>query len=155
MRWMILPFLLCSIGLAFGQDAPTSQTGAIPYFLRLERLRPYVDVCILVRSDGQYHLEILEREKIRILEGTLSTTVLDGLKQTASSEKLIELQQQDIRTPLVESGKDEGLVSNLRLGRWQKLKISGEPTHGPYREVIEPFLKWLGRVPLEGAKSLT
>ncbi len=155
MRWMILPFLLCSIGLAFGQDAPTSQTGAIPYFLRLERLRPYVDVCILVRSDGQYHLEILEREKIRILEGTLSTTVLDGLKQTASSEKLIELQQQDIRTPLVESGRDEVLLSILRLERWQNLRFADEQTREPYRELLDPFLKWLGRVPLERAKSLT
>jgi hypothetical protein len=155
MRWMILPFLLCSIGLAFGQDAPTSQTGAIPYFLRLERLRPYVDVCILVRSDGQYHLEILEREKIRILEGTLSNTAMDGLRQTASSEKLAQLQQQDIRTPLVESGEDEFLLSILRPGRWQNLRFADEQTREPYRELLDPFLKWLGRVPLEKAKSLT
>ncbi len=117
MRWMILSFLLCSIGLAFGQDAP--------------------------------------REKIRILEGTLSTTVLDGLKQTASSEKLIELQQQDIRTPLVESGRDELLLSILRLERWQNLMFADEQTREPYRQLLDPFLKWLGRVPLEKAKSLT
>jgi hypothetical protein len=142
MRWMILPFLLCSIGLAFGQDAPTSQTGAIPYFLRLERLRPYVDVCILVRSDGQYHLEILEREKIRILEGTLSNTAMDGLRQTASLEKLAQLQQQEF------------LLSILRPGRWQNLRFADEQTREPYRELLDPFLKWLG-VPLEKAKSLT
>jgi hypothetical protein len=98
MHWMILPFLICSFGLVFGQDALASQPVAIPYFLRLERLPPYMDVCILVRSDGQYHLEILGREKIRILEGTLTNTAMDGLKEATSSEKLIQLQQQDIRT---------------------------------------------------------
>src|SRR5258705_8132309 len=119
MRWMILPPLLCSIALAFPQDAKESQPGTISYLLRLERLRSYRDVCVLLRSNGQYHLEILEHDHTHILEGALSTAALSELRHMTSLEKLAHLQQRDIRTPLVESERDEFLVSILRLDRWQ------------------------------------
>ena len=124
MRWLILPSLLCSIALAFAQDAQESQPGRIPYLLRLERLRSYRDVCVLLRNDGQYHLEILDPDHTRVLEGALSTAALSELRQMTSSEKLAQLQQRDIRTPLVESERDEFLLSILRLGRWQNLRFA-------------------------------
>ncbi len=155
MRWLILPSLLCSIALAFAQDAQESQPGPIPYLLRLERLRSYRDVCVLLRNDGQYHLEILEPNHTRILEGALSSAALRELGQISSSEKLAQLQQGDIRTPLVESERDEFLISILRLGRWQNLRFADGETREPYRELLDPLLKWLDRVQQERAKSLT
>lgn len=155
MRWMILLSVLCSITLALPQDAQKSQPGAIPYLLRLERLLPYRDVCVLLRSDGQYHLEILEPNHTRILEGALSSAALRELGQISSSEKLAQLQQGDIRTPLVESERDEFLISILRLGRWQNLRFADGETREPYRELLDPLLKWLDRVQQEKAKLLT
>src|ERR1700704_3680441 len=155
MRWLILPSLLCSIALAFAQDAQESQPGPISYLLRLERLRSYRDVCVLLRNDGQYHLEILDRDHTRVLEGALSTAALSELRQMTSSEKLAQLQQRDIRTPLVESERDEFLLSILRLGRWQNLRFADGETREPYRELLDPLLKWLDRIQQERGKSLT
>src|SRR5256885_10367781 len=107
MRWLILTFLLCRIALASDLDGPSNQPGAIPYLLRLERLGSIRDVCVLVRSDGQYHLEILEPNHTRILEGALQPAALSELRPMSSSEKLAQLQQRDIRTPLVEADRDE------------------------------------------------
>jgi hypothetical protein len=55
----------------------------------------------------------------------------------------------------VQSGGDEFLLSILRLERWQNLRFADEQTREPYRELLDPFLKWLGRLPQEKAKSLT
>src|SRR5258706_14468959 len=103
---MILVSVLCSITLALPQDAQKSQPGAIPYLLRLERLLPYRDVCFLFRSDGQYHLGILEPNNPRILEGALSSAALRGLGQISSSEKLAQLRQGAIRTPWGHPGRE-------------------------------------------------
>jgi hypothetical protein len=56
---------------------------------------------------------------------------------------------------LVESDRDELLLSVLRLERWQNLRFADEQTREPYREFLDPFLKWLGHVQLDKAKSLT
>src|ERR1700694_3236963 len=94
-------------------------TAESPSLLRRDRPRQNQDTCVLVRRDGQYHLEVLEGAKTRILEGTLSPEQLHNLERTLTDEKLFRLQQDEIRPPLIDFGLDKLFLSILRPGHWQ------------------------------------
>ncbi len=90
--------------------------------MRLERVRRAEDSCILVRSDGQYHLEVVTPEKVSVLESTLSPDSLRDLIRLLSQDRLFQLHQKDIHTPMVQTGTDELMLGVLRpINVWQSL----------------------------------
>ena len=128
--------------------------GGASYLLRLERLRRDHDSCVLVQSDGKYHLEILYSAKTRILEGILPPDELRDLERMLLQDKLFQLQQSDIHAPLIQSGVDQFFVSILRPNHWQNLSFPSAESRDPFRDTLEPLLKWLDEVQKKKARPI-
>ena len=127
----------------------------VSYFLRMERLRSDHDVCVLVRRDGQYHLERLHPYGIRVFEGELPNGALGSLEALLTKDRLFQLQQSDIAVPHTTGDKDQFFVSVLRLPHWQNLEFDSAESRKPYEEFLNPLLKWLDDLQKEKAKELT
>ncbi|MBZ5706655.1 MAG: hypothetical protein LAN63_14995 [Acidobacteriia bacterium] len=142
-----------STGLA--QQVP-AEVSSPSYLLRLERMQANEDVCVLVRGDGQYHFERLRRDQdMDIFESSLALPALQNLEHTLNSDELLQLSQEKISTPLISSSRDELLLSILRLGRWQNLTFPVAESRQPFRQSLDPLLKWLGDLPKENHIKLT
>lgn len=120
---------------------PVSQAPA--YLLRMERLRPAKGVCVLVRGDGQYHVERLSSEDIDIFEGILSAQDLQTLFHMVNEGELLQLSQDKISTPMITSGLDEFDIAVLRPGHWQSLAFPAPESRKPHEQVVNPLLHWL------------
>jgi hypothetical protein len=124
--------------------------------MRMERLRRAQDSCILVRGDGQYHLEVVTPGKVSVLEGTLSPESLRDLIRLLSQDRLFRLQQKDIHTPLVESDMDQLILGVLRpIYVWQSLSFPTAESRYPFRETLDPLLDWLEQAQKQKARKLS
>lgn len=132
-------FCFAVILRAAAQDVAPS---APAYLLRLERLRGLDDACILVRSDGPYHLEKDAGDKVDVDEGDLPADTLQQLERWVSADELFELRQDKIVAPIFSQGKDELVLAVNRPGYWQNLTFPVPPTWQPYQKSVAPLSQW-------------
>jgi hypothetical protein len=118
-----------------------SGSNATAYLFRMERMRRAEDVCVLVRGDGQYHLERLFADRTDIFEGSLPPAELQELLRILDSDELFQLRQEKIETPLISSDFDELLVGVLRPEHWQNLRFPAPESRKPYQPLLNPLLK--------------
>lgn len=124
--------------------------------MRMERLQIGQDSCVLVRGDGQYHLELLSAGKTAFLEGILSSDNLRDLVRILSQDRLFQLQQKDIHSPLLETGKDGLMLSVLRPNySWQSLIFPSAESRYPFRDTLDPLLQWFDRIEKEKGRKLS
>jgi hypothetical protein len=124
---------------AAAQDAAPSGPA---YLLRLERLRGLDDACILVRSDGPYHLEKDAGDKVDVYEGDLAADSLPQLERWVSADELFQLTQDKIVAPIFSQGKDELVLAVDRPGYWQNLTFPAPQTWQPYQKSVAPLSQW-------------
>lgn len=135
---------------------PASSAAPQSYLMRMERLRRAQDSCILVRGDGQYHSEVVTPGKVSIVEGTLSPENLRDLIRLLSKDRLFQLQQKDIHTPLVESDMDQLILGVLRpIYVWQSLSFPTAESRYPFRETLDPLLDWLEQAQKQKGRKLS
>ncbi|HLX85101.1 MAG TPA: hypothetical protein VKR59_14465 [Terriglobales bacterium] len=152
-----LCLLVLSAGALFSQAASSSQTSKdAAYLMRLERIRHGEDVCVLVRGDGQYHLEFQSFGSIKIFEGELDA---DGIRQAirlVSTDQLFDLEQKQIAEPLLTADNDEVMLAVLRpRDTWQQLTFPDSPSRKPYDESLVPLLDWFDRVQKRKGRKLS
>jgi hypothetical protein len=116
------------------------------YLLRLERMTGLSDVCVLVRSDGPYHLEKNDSEKVDVYEGELPESDLRNIEHWVSADELFVLTQGKIIDPLFSSGKDELIVGVNRPGHWQNLSFPAPSTWQPFRQSVVPLAQWFDEI---------
>jgi len=146
--WYTISLCLCSVfffGLSLARAADADNTPQ--YFLRLERGTRSEDVCVLVRSDGQFHLEriapgVFQR---RIYEGTFPADQVAQLRQMLDNDKLKSATQQQIKMELVNEDQDQLLLAINRATGWQTLHFPSGASRKPYKDSLDPLLKWLDR----------
>lgn len=142
----------------FSEALATAEEQAVttpaPYLLRMERLRSDQDVCVLLRRDGQYHLERLHPYGIRVFEGKLPNRALASLENLLTRDELFRLEQSDIHVPLITGDLDQFFFSVLRPTHWQNLEFDSAESRKPYDELLHPLLKWLDDLQKEKAKEL-
>jgi hypothetical protein len=85
-----------SSGARTGQRA-SHRKWRIHYLLRLERARYFQSVCVLLRGNGQYHLERHNPQKIRIFEGSLQDGELRNIVHIVSGDRLFNLEENKFR----------------------------------------------------------
>jgi hypothetical protein len=136
----ILFLAAVSVPLARAQE-DTPETP--PYLLRMERIRSDDDVCVLVRSDGRYHLERSNWNKADIFEGTISDENLHRLEHWVGENELFDLQQDQIVAPLFTGLKDRLLLSVNRPEHWQNLVFPAASTWKRYSQSVVPLAQWL------------
>lgn len=156
-----IPTALCLLALAAGSlwaQAPSSsqaQTEAA-YLLRLERVRNRQGVCVLLRGDGQYHLEHHTPDRVRVFAGTLDAAETRLLVHIVSGDQLFRLEQKQITDPMLRSVDDQVILAVLRpRDRWQELLFPDPPSREPYLESIVPLLEWLDRMQKRKGRELS
>jgi len=117
--------------------------GEVKYLLRIEHMLPTEDTCALVREDGQYHFERLLRDNVEIFEDSLSSSVLQSLRDATGVTDLKALSQEKIRQPLTNLTMDALILSIYRDGTWQNLRFPSTESRAPYAEMLTPLVAWL------------
>jgi hypothetical protein len=127
--------------------APPQPTNDVAFLLRLERVRSGLDVCVIVRGNGQYHLERHLPDKARIFEGNLDADETRQLIRIVSTDQLYRLTQSQISDPMLRSGFDQVVLSVLRPSNiWQRLAFPDSQSREPYHESLTPLLDWLDKL---------
>jgi hypothetical protein len=152
-----LGLLVCCAGTLCSQAAPSSQSTKEPtYLMRLERIRKGEDVCVLLRGDGQYHLEFQTGQNVKVFEGELDP---DGVRQAihiVSLDQLFDLEQKRIPEPLLTADDDQVMLAVLRpRDTWQQLTFPDSPSRDPYRDALVPLLEWFDRIQKRKGRSLS
>lgn len=137
---LTLSFLaLAFVTICYSQNVPSS-----PYLARVEHQTRSEDVCMLVLSDGHFHLERTEAGGARIFEGTLPPAALSELQPLLSANKLVDLKQSQIdSTPTGEV--DQMMLTVPRAAGWQTLTFPTPKSRKPVKAELDPILKWLDR----------
>ncbi len=118
------------------------QSFASDYVVRIETFRPGEDVCVLLRGDGQYHLEKLKGEDARIFEGSIPASEIEAVEKLLNTDELRKLSQSDITTELIQTDRDELYLAVFRQAGIQNLHWPNSDTLKPYRQVVDPLLEW-------------
>ncbi len=156
-----IPRALCLFAFAAGSlwaQAPASSQAKTEaaYLLRLERVRNRQGVCVLLRGDGQYHLERHTPDKVRVFEGTLDADETRQLVHIVSGDQLYRLEQKQITDPMLRSDDDQVILAVLRpRDNWQELLFPDPPSREPYRESLVPLLDWLERMQKRKGRELS
>src|SRR5260370_31204394 len=99
--------------LAWGLTEEPERSG---FLVRMERQTRDEDVCILVRRDGQFHLErvALGVDRSRVFEGSFPNSTISELEQMLDADELRQLSQSSINMALVGDELDNVLLAILR-----------------------------------------
>ena len=116
------------------------------YVVRIETYRPGEDVCVLLRGDGQYHLEKLKGEDARIFEGSIPVSEVEAVEKLVNTDELRKLSQSNITTELIQTDHDELYLAVFRRGGIQNLRWPSSDTLKPYHHVVDPLLEWFHSV---------
>ena len=138
-------FLLGSI-----LSAETSPSAVYPFLVRLEHSNRESHACSLVKTSGDFHLEVDSGEQTRVFEGQLSQTQLLSLEHALDDRTLQNLSQQRIEEPLISNGRDTLQINIFRKDHWQDLLFETAESQAPFQHALEPLLRWLtnfGKLP--------
>jgi hypothetical protein len=136
--------LLLFLGLRlWAQDDVAAQFANYPFRLRLEHTRPDSNVCVLLRRDGQFHLEHTRADETLVSEGRLSESDLAKLNLALDSDQVQQISQQKIVPPPMYSRNDQLQLTVFRKDHWQNLWFPDATTQAAYRAAIQPLLTWL------------
>ena len=145
MRIRYLVWIGC-LGIVLPLVAQENAPPSPAYLLRLERRGGLNDVCVLVRSDGPYHLEKNGDEKVDVYEGDLPESDVRKIEHWVSADELFTLTQGKIIAPLFSSGKDELIVGVHRPGYWQNLSFPAPATWQPLKQSVAPLAAWFDEI---------
>ena len=133
---------LLALVLAPAARAQSSEAPAPSYLLRLVHVRSYENVCVLVRGDGQYHLERDTAQKTEIFEGTLAPPDFERVQRLLAADELFELTEDKIARPA--AGRDLQLILSVhRPGYWQNLTFPAANSWEALHESVVPLVQWL------------
>jgi hypothetical protein len=149
--------LIFCAGSLWAQTPSSSQSGKeAAYLMRLERVREGLDVCVLVRGDGQYHLERHLSEKSKILEGNLDADETRQVIRIVSDDQLFLLRQDGISESMLRSKFDEVRLAVFRpQNHWQVLEFPDPVSREPYRKSLDPLLNWLEKLEKRKGQELS
>jgi hypothetical protein len=126
---------------ALPQSTAATPAVGYPYLLRVQRVIPHLDTCVLLRRDGGYHLERDHEESTEVYEGELSAEELSRLEAWLDDEQLRQLTREQIMTPLVSQARDEVQINIFRGDHWQNLLFLSSESRTPFH-ALTPLLEW-------------
>jgi hypothetical protein len=110
---------------------------------------------VLLRGDGQYHLERHSPQKIRIFEGSLHADELRNIVHIVSGDRLFNLEQKQIPDLMLKADDDKVILEIHRPGSWQQLFFPDSASRLPFQDAMDPLLKWLDAVNKRKAPALS
>lgn len=126
-----------------GEAADPSATA---YLLRLQRASYRQSVCLLLSGDGHYHVERHTPQKVRVFEGNLDAGEFRTVVHILSDDRLYELEQKGIPDLMLKSDNDQVILDIHRPNSWQQLTFPDSASREPFRDTLDPLLKWFDAV---------
>jgi len=138
MRCALVHFVsavLISSGLtAFSQRDRPDESETSPYLVRVQRTTPGNAICVLLRHDGQFHLETAHRDRTKVLQGFLPSSELLKVQQILDNDGLPRLSQEKLGLPRMTNVSEIVQISIFRTDHWQnlisRLITAARPFHG-------------------------
>lgn len=137
--------LVILLGLAtpsFSQDTAETPLDKHPYLLRISRSTPHLDTCVLLKRDGNYHLERDHDEATEVSEGELAADELSKLQRWLDNEQLKKITNDQIVTPLVIISVESLQIDVFRGDHLQELLFPSIESQSPFHESLAPLLEW-------------
>ena len=152
MRCVLIHFVsavLISGGLlAFSQDEHPADSEIAPYLMRVQRKTPGNATCVLLRRDGQFHLETTHGDSIKVMEGSLPSSELLKVQQMLDSDGLPRLSSEKLASPRTTRPFEVLQISIFRTDHWQNLIfMADKDNQTATRRSLNPLLKWVESLP--------
>lgn len=136
-RTLALIFLTLTTRPAGAQTA----SDFAPYLFRLEFVNAYSDSCVLLQKSGLYHIEVDHTGGTKVFEGSLPpdqlqqvTTILTDIIRAVSARRIEE--------PLIVH-RELLKLDIANQGRWSDITFLSAESQEPYRNSLQPILRWL------------
>jgi hypothetical protein len=137
--------LLISVGPpALAQNRRSADFTISPYLVRVQRKTPRNTICVLLRQDGQFHMETTSRDRTKVLEGSLRSSELLKVHRMLDSGGIPGLSQ-DKPVPTETTRVSQIVqVSIFRTDHWQNLVFMDENGRQSVPRSLGPLLNWAG-----------
>lgn len=153
LAFLLVVFL--SSTLLVGQNPMAPAAANYPYLLHLETMNFDDQVCVLLRRDGQFHLEVEKRNRTRVFEGALSEAKMQELQTLINDPTLRQLTEKQIVAPTGAIMLDELHVDIFRGDHWQDLFFVDDSSRQPFEHSIAPLVRWLRALPKEPHREIS
>jgi hypothetical protein len=130
--------------LALAQSKRPADPEFSPYLVRVQRTTPGNTICVLLRHDGQFHLETSHGNSTRIFEGALPSSELLKVERMLDSDGLPRLSQDRPASPKTTPVSEILQVSIFRTDHWQNLIFMDDNSSRSVPASLGPLLNWLG-----------
>jgi hypothetical protein len=138
--WLAIVVALELVSQMHAQDDSSAPPS---YLMRLVHAHTYENVCVLVRGDGQYHLERETAAKTDVFEGTLLLPELQRVEHFLDANELFELAEDRGLKPASSGASVQVILSVHRPGRWQNLTFPTPASWESFHDSVVPLLAWL------------
>jgi hypothetical protein len=139
---------------AFGQSQRPADPEISPYLVRIQRARPGNTICVLLRHDGQFHLETSHGDRTQVLEGSLPSAELLKVQRMLDSDGLPRLSQDKPASPKTTHVSEILQISIFRTDRWQNLVFIDDNGSQPVPRSLGPLVNWLGSLHMQPHRQL-
>jgi len=135
--------VLISAGLpAFAQSERPADSAMSPYLVRVQRTTPGNAVCVLLRHDGQFHLETSHGHHTQVLEGSLPSSQVLKVRRMLDSDGIPGISQDKPGSPKAPVSQILQ-ISIFRTDHWQNLIFMDENGSQSVPRSFDPLLNWL------------
>ncbi len=141
-RGVVLSFVL-AVGCVSPMRGQDSSATPPSYLMRLVHAHVYENDCVLVRGDGQYHLERETAQKTEVFEGMLLLPELQKVEHFLSADELLALNGDRLLKPSSAGPSVQVILSVHRPGRWQNLTFAEPGSWESYHDSVVPLIQWL------------
>jgi len=129
---------------AFAQSERPADSEISPYLLRVQRTTPGNTFCVLLRHDGQFHLETSHKDRTQVWEGTLPNSELLKVRRMLDSDDIPRLSHDKTGSPKTTRVSQILQISIFRTDHWQNLVFLDENGSHSVPRSLDPLLNWLG-----------
>lgn len=129
---------------AFAQSERPADSEISPYLVRVQRTTPENTICVLLRHDGQFHMETSHGDRTKVLEGSLPSSELLKVQRMLDSDGLPQLSQSQPGSPKTSRVSEIVQISIFRTDHWQNLIFIDENGRQSVPRSLGPLLSWLG-----------
>ncbi len=133
---------------AYSQTEHPASTEISSYLMRIQRTTPRSAICVLLRHDGQFHLETTRDDRIKVMEGSLPGSELLKVQQMLNSDGLPRLSSEKLSSPRTTRPFEVLQISIFRNDHWQNLIFTTDnDSQTETRRSLNPLLKWVESLP--------
>jgi hypothetical protein len=140
--------------LAFGQNQRPAEPEISPYLVRVQRATPGNTICVLLRHDGQFHLETSHGDRTKVSEGSLPSAELLKVQRMLDSDGLPRLSQDKPASPKTTHVSEILQISIFRTDHWQNLVFMNDNGSQSVPPSLGPLVNWLGSLHTQPHREL-